>query len=201
MTDDEKRAAAGYGPKENSSFAPSDSPPSGPPLGATAAKFNPNHDEAGRFTFADGGGGTAGNDTLVGGAGTDQLAASKLQAIYEMLKLLAKPLMKAPKLLRPAEKPLHDLLKPGGKELGSKFRSAGDGIRTLEKEEFGKLKSELIDGAVEVPAQQGYEGKVYRRPENSEFGIRSSEKYGESIDVMKTSDGSVLPNGYKIHSK
>ncbi|MEQ1613896.1 MAG: hypothetical protein ABL904_14210 [Hyphomicrobiaceae bacterium] len=39
LTQDEKRAAAGYGP-----------------LGAVAAKFNPHHDEAGRFTFAPDGG-------------------------------------------------------------------------------------------------------------------------------------------------
>jgi Phage portal protein/Bacterial CdiA-CT RNAse A domain len=44
LTDDEKRAAAGYAAKDQGLAAL-----------ATTAKFNPNHDDAGRFTTADGG--------------------------------------------------------------------------------------------------------------------------------------------------
>jgi hypothetical protein len=123
---------------------------------------------------------------------------SKVPRAIELLKPFLKPL---PKVLKPSEKPLHEILKPSGKELGSKFRSAGDKIRTVERDEFRKLKSELVDGATEVPAPKGYDGKVYRRQDNSEIGIRSSEKYGEAIDVMKTSDDLLLPNGYKLHSR
>ena len=71
LTDDEKRAAAGYGPKESTSSAPGDSPTSSRWPSATTAKFNPNHDDAGRFTTADGVGGGSGNNVLVGGAGND----------------------------------------------------------------------------------------------------------------------------------
>jgi Contact-dependent growth inhibition CdiA C-terminal domain len=61
LTDDEKRAAAGYGVKDTAL--------------ATTAKFNPYHDDAGRFTTADGvGGGGAGADALVGGTANDQVA-------------------------------------------------------------------------------------------------------------------------------
>ena len=71
LTDDEKRAAVGYAPKD----------------GGQTQKFNPNHDAAGRFTFADGGGDGA-------SGGLDAAAASKLGAVMELLKQLAKPLMK-----------------------------------------------------------------------------------------------------------
>jgi Bacterial CdiA-CT RNAse A domain/Phage portal protein len=60
LTDDEKRIAIGYGPKD--------------PAISTTAKFNPYHDEAGRFTTADGVGSGAGSDELAGGSGNDQLA-------------------------------------------------------------------------------------------------------------------------------
>jgi Bacterial CdiA-CT RNAse A domain len=52
LTDDEKRAAAGYGAKAESEADGAARTVS------VAAKFNPNHDDAGRFTFADGGGGS-----------------------------------------------------------------------------------------------------------------------------------------------
>ena len=68
LTDDEKRAAAGYGAKDSSALAPSDSPLSSRPLGAgPAAKFNPYHDSAGRFTTADGV--VTGPGHTLGGAG------------------------------------------------------------------------------------------------------------------------------------
>ena len=51
LTDDEKRAAAGYGPKDVSSSAPSDSPAGS--RRPSAVKFNPYHDDAGRFTTAE----------------------------------------------------------------------------------------------------------------------------------------------------
>jgi hypothetical protein len=64
LTDDEKRAAAGYAAKDQSPAA----------LATTTVKFNPHHDDAGRFTTADGVGGGAGNNALAGGSGNDRLA-------------------------------------------------------------------------------------------------------------------------------
>ncbi len=49
LTDDEKRAAAGYGPR----------------TGGVGQKFDPHHDEAGRFTFAPGGGSPSADDAVV----------------------------------------------------------------------------------------------------------------------------------------
>ena len=54
LTDDEKRAAAGYGPR----------------AGGLGQKFNPHHDAAGRFTFAPGGGVVADQTNAARDAGT-----------------------------------------------------------------------------------------------------------------------------------
>ena len=67
LTDDEKRAVIGYGPKgaAKGGASPFD-------VGAgSSQKFNPNHDGLGRFTAGDGGG--VGADTAVGGDGNDRL--------------------------------------------------------------------------------------------------------------------------------
>ena len=88
LTDDEKRAAAGYGAKAESEA-------SGDARTASiAAKFNPNHDELGRFTFTDGGGsggaisGGEGSDAPTGDPGNDRVAMSKFPRALEMLKPL-----------------------------------------------------------------------------------------------------------------
>ena len=190
LTDDEKRAAAGYAALFD---APSDTAPRSRPEGAGAlrAKYRDDQPRV-RAGNADGG-----QWTSDGGGSGDRLAMSKLPRALELLKPMLKPL---PKVLKPSEKPLHELIKPGGKELGSKFRSSGDGVRTVERDTFSKLKNELMDGAKEVAGPRSYEGKVFRRPDNSEFGVRYSEKYGETIDVMKTTDRIAVPDGYKLHA-
>ncbi len=53
LTDDEKRASIGYGPKSAGSIARGSGRGGEPPIDR-AAKFNPYHDELGRFTTADG---------------------------------------------------------------------------------------------------------------------------------------------------
>jgi hypothetical protein len=120
-------------------------------------------------------------------------------AMAKIIQGAARYLLRNPKVLKPAEKTLEDLLKPGGKELGARAARAGEGIRTLERTEFEKVKSDLLDGATEVPAPAGYEGKAFQRPDGSIIGIRDSEKYGETLDVLKSTDETVLKNGYKVH--
>lgn len=70
-------------------------------------------------------------------------------------------LSRTSKVIKPSEKLLHDLMKPGGKELGEQAKRAGDGIRTLEKNDYSKLKSDLLDGAVEVPSSKTYTGRTF----------------------------------------
>ena len=69
LTDDEKRAVIGYGPKgaAKGGASPFD-------VGAgSSQKFNPNHDGLGRFTTGDGAG-SGESDALFGGEGNDRLA-------------------------------------------------------------------------------------------------------------------------------
>ncbi len=187
LTEDEKRAAAGYGAKGESETALKYSPdqprvPAGDPDGGQ---------------WSDGGGG--GSDVLAGGNGNDQLAG-RFDALKPLAEQLGRMLSRTPKVIKPSEKPLHDLIKPGGKELGIKRGGAREGIRTLERKEFDKLKSDMLDGAEEIVPREGYSGKVFRRPDGTEIGIRESKKFGETIDVLKSTDETILKNGFKIHA-
>jgi hypothetical protein len=177
LTDDEKRAAAGYAAKDQ---------------GPVTAKYNDNHDELGLFSTADnavppkGGGGASHNDRLA--------MARLVQGLGAMLRA-------APKVLRSAEKPLHDILKPGGKEIGAIGKGAGPGIRTVTKKEFDSLKAEALDGAVQIPAPTGVNAKWYLRPDGSKLAIRRSPRHGETLEVVESSNKSLLKNGYKVHFK
>jgi len=111
----------------------------------------------------------------------------------------ARYLMRNPKVLKPAEKTLEELLKPGGKEVGIIKGGADEGIRTVQRAEFAKLKTDLLDGAVEVPAPAKYDGKWYQRSDGSVIGVRTSEQHGETLEVVKSLNESVLQNGYKVH--
>ena len=220
LTDDEKRAVIGYesvspAPGDSPSFAPSDSPagsrPEGAGVGPGAVKFNPYHDELGRFTFADGAGGGGPGGSLTGGpssvglGGNGKPAASgdsgDRVAMGKVPKIIGNIFRQTPKVLRSSEKPLHELLKPGGKEIGQRLGSARPGIRTVTKEEFQKLKAETLEGASETPARPDYLGKWYRRPDGSIIGVRLSPKHGETLEVVKSIDKTILENGYKVHHK
>ena len=170
LTADEKRSAVGYGPLEGSD-------PAGltPSAAQPDQKFNPNHDDLGRFTFAPDG------------------------AVQEanLRRLLRQLLRRQP---RPSEQPLQDILKPGGRELGSRLPGADEGIRTVTDEEFESLKSKLLDGAVETPAPEGYDGKWFRRPDGTVIGLRESEGSGLTLEVIE-GRSSGLRNGYKVHRK
>ncbi|AGK58100.1 Phage portal protein, HK97 [Hyphomicrobium denitrificans 1NES1] len=144
LTADEKRAAAGYAAKPDSS----------PSLKYREDQPRVPAGQSGGGQWTDG----------------DRVAMAKI------IQGAARYLLRNPKVLKPAEKTLEDLLKPGGKELGVRAARAGDDIRTLERSEFEKLKSDLLDGATEVPAPKGYDGKAYQRPDGTLLGIRESKK-------------------------
>ena len=64
---------------------------------------------------------------------------------------------------------------------------------------FG-LKSKLLDGAVETPAREGYDGKWYKRLDGTIIGVRESERTRTTIEVIE-GGSSGLRNGYKVHRK
>ena len=175
LTDDEKRAEAGYGPRLVGS--------------GSGAKFNNLHDAAGRFDFAPDGGVVTPVAGKPRGPAPPPAAAPK-----------PPPAAPAAKPSRPSEQRLEEILKPGGKELGERSGRATDGVRTVDPAEFESLKSRLLDGAKEVPAVDGYEGKWFERRDGTSIGVRESAKSGTTLEVVqgKTSG---LPNGYKVHRK
>ncbi len=123
----------------------------------------------------------------------DRIAGSRIPQWF------LQSVLKAPKIIKPSEKLLHDLLKPGGKDIGFKKGSARPGVRTVKKEEYVALKKELLDGAHEIPTAPGYKGKWYQRPDGSVVGVRTNEKLSETIEVVRSNDTKILQNGYKVH--
>lgn len=93
---------------------------------------------------------------------------------------------------------LHSILVPGGELIGNPGSSVK--IRTVSPEEFETLRFELLEGAGPVSGPEDYKGMVFERPDGSLIGIRNSDKYGTTIDVIK-STSRTIPNGFRIHKK
>lgn len=210
LTANEKRAAVGYGPLRASDeealvTGPFDDRTFGKFTPRPALKYRPDqpripagNSQGGRWVDEGLGGGSSGSGRLGGGGATpreDRIAGAKLP------RWILEAFRKGPKVLKPSEKPLHELFKPGGKEIGVSRRGADDGIRTLQKSEFEKFKTEVLDGAVEVAPPKTYDGRVFSRPDGSLVGVRKSDQFGETIDVIKSPDPSTLSNGFKVHSQ
>jgi HK97 family phage portal protein len=190
LTVDEKRAAAGYGPM------------------AEGTKFNPHHDEAGRFTFAPGGSGDATDPpdrvtTPLPHIADPEPPRPTPVAGGPKGPVGPKPPLKTPVAPPPKDRsnePLKDIMMPGGKELGVKNSGAGSEVRTLSKSDLEKLKSDLTAGAKEVPAASNYAGKWYQRSDGTIIGVRESVPNGTTIDVIRSTDRTLKP-GYKVHSQ
>ena len=93
---------------------------------------------------------------------------------------------------------LHSILVPNGELIGSP--GTNNTIRTLSPDEFNTLRYELLEGAGPVTGPTSYDGMVFERPDGSLIGIRKSDDYGITIDVLKSTSRSI-PNGFKIHQK
>lgn len=105
-----------------------------------------------------------------------------------------------PKPPRPSEQRLDEILKPGGKEVGERLGGTGNDVRTVGKEEFEVLRDRLLDGAKEVQPKSNYAGKWFQRPDGTIVGVRQSEKFGTTLDVVEGGK-SGLENGYRIHGR
>jgi hypothetical protein len=93
---------------------------------------------------------------------------------------------------------LHSILVPNGELIGSP--GTNNTIRTLSPDEFNTLRYELLEGAGPVSGPTSYDGMVFERPDGSLIGIRKSDDYGITIDVLKSTSRSI-PDGFKIHKK
>ena len=187
LTDDEKRAAVGYGPKVRGENTPITKR-------LPTKDFDPNQprDDLGQWTSGDGGGDGL-NLSLGESGGNDTITDEPLQSpTYGDNN--EKPQNVA------GTKKTEEILLPAGKEVGVEEKGAGPGIRTVTPTEFNSIKQQLLDGASQLPPQAGYDGKWYKRQDGTIFGIRNSSGSGETIDI-RSSNNPVLAPGYKVHHK
>lgn len=91
---------------------------------------------------------------------------------------------------------LDDLLRPGGKLLGSVARGATENIRTVSAAEFSGLQSQLMKlGGTQVQ-KATYRGAWYELPGGGGFGVRQA-KSGPTLDF----DLPGFPRGFKVHQQ
>lgn len=92
-----------------------------------------------------------------------------------------------------------DILQPGGVAVGRMLRGAGTEVRTVGASEFRQVKNELLRDAKQVPAPQRYPGTVYERPDGVTFGLRRSNRSGETLEII---DGKgLIKNNFKVHQQ
>jgi hypothetical protein len=189
LTDAEKRAAVGYGPKQEGGDSATR------PF-ALQPKFNPNHDAGGRFDFKPDG---AEVTPIAGRPGGHRPHHPKPHKPNRPPKEPKPPKPATPTPPADSPKPLNDVLLPGGKQIGERRAGAGDGIRTAAPAEFDRIQAELLNGAKPVTTPTQYGGQWYERPDGTAFGIRESSS-GPVVEVTKSNDP-VLKPGYKVHRK
>jgi HK97 family phage portal protein len=222
LSEDEKRAAVGYGPRANGQKAAS-ADDDIPHFTVTRRRHWENqprvaagNTDGGQWT--DGGGGGGGLARLGEGVGqvigevvqTAVIGALKEVAIRALSKLFRLP--KSPSTPAPrapsgaggaAGQSTRDILKPGGRDIGSKFKGAGkETTRTVSRNEFATLQKDLITGARERPEllSKRYGGRIFERPDGTVIGLRRSVRYGDTLEVL-LSDDPDLPQGFKVHRR
>ncbi|WP_262029539.1 hypothetical protein [Microvirga sp. Mcv34] len=77
---------------------------------------------------------------------------------------------------------------------------SSDGIYTIPTSVFREMLITVTPGSQIITSPVGYRGQWYQQPDGSVFGIRWSERYGVTLDVIR-SNNPLVPNGYKVHQK
>ena len=184
LTDDEKRAAAGYGPRAGGKTAEA----------ALSRKYrsDQSRDDQGRRVDEGGGDGELGDPLLIPVAGRPRGPAPPP-------KPPVAPGAK-PGLRDPSKEPLKDILMPGGKELGVRNPGAAAEVRTVTKGELEDIKAQILAGATEMSSPAGCAGKWYQRLDGTIVGVRESKDFGPTVEVVR-SNNPMLKQGYKVHGK
>ena len=89
-----------------------------------------------------------------------------------------------------------DPLTPNGELVGKP--GSREKIRTLEPKDFDELKGRMLEGSQRLPENPRYDGSLFQRPDGTQFGIRKSKEWGETIDVFKSPNSKIKP-GTKVH--
>lgn len=100
----------------------------------------------------------------------------------------------------PAARPQEEALRPGGRLIGTREGRASADTRTCTPSEFRSLVESVSPGAQVVLSPPSYEGLWYRQPNGSVFGLRLSEQYGMTYDVIRN-DHPIFRPGFKVHQK
>jgi hypothetical protein len=122
-----------------------------------------------------------GSGTGTGGDGGAVLVAGIGSVIGQIFSLAARS---AASLLF---KKTSDIVAPRGKVIGYKNKGAREDIRTVSKKEFDKIEAELRKGAKIQPKRGDYDGTIFKRNDETIFGIRNSDDYGRTIDLFNNS--------------
>jgi hypothetical protein len=96
--------------------------------------------------------------------------------------------------------PTSEMYAPGGREIGYRPRGVGEGIQTLERDQFRELERQMRLGSTLGRPRGTYDGLVLRRWDGAEFGIRNSDPHGPTIDIF-TPRGSGRPLVERIHQR
>ncbi|MGO4572280.1 hypothetical protein [Microvirga sp. 2TAF3] len=100
----------------------------------------------------------------------------------------------------PICRPAGDAIVPNGQWIGAREGRATIGTRTVPTSEFKELLEAVLPGAQVVQSPVGYQGRWYRQPDGSVFGIRWSEQHGVTFDIIR-SNNPLVRNGDKVHQK
>ncbi len=91
-----------------------------------------------------------------------------------------------------------DPLTPNGELIG--LEGNAKDVRTVSPSEFNDLRKRLLENSRSLPDHPTYDGRLYERTDGTQFGLRNSKNWGETIDVFKSPNQSI-DNGLRIHQK
>jgi hypothetical protein len=92
-----------------------------------------------------------------------------------------------------------EALGQGGTQIGWHEPGARGNVRTCTESEFRTLLERVAPGAEEMPVSR-FEGLWFRQPNGSIFGLRFSERYGMTYDVIRNNHP-IFDNGFRVHVK
>lgn len=75
----------------------------------------------------------------------------------------------------------------------------GRDTTTINRKEFDRILIELTTGARETETPGAYRGLWYLRVDNTIIGVRVSEFYGCTIDIVDSGGNALLRTGTRIH--
>ena len=103
---------------------------------------------------------------------------------------------------RPMSEPrsLAEVCVVSGALIGRRSRGAGDDVTTVSSQQFDQLLRELSRGATERSTPSGYGGLWFQRADGTVIGIRRSEQYGLTIDIVDSGQSPLLAPGLRFHS-